>query len=208
MPDFTLTIGAVFVSVTDTLVRWTSGLRVDADGAPNAYHPISARGRDNLDNAGKPGKWFGIIVGPDGQPVVQGPGDPCPGYYVSPTSLADKRLPATNPMRYVDAGKVPYVAIPRELIGIVRLGDLAHVRYREHWSPAIVADVGPRGRIGEGSCALAAALGIDPSARHGGCGAGVEWTVYRGTATSPPWPRTADDMLAQVMRLSGQAVTC
>jgi ribosome modulation factor len=112
MPDQTITIGTVAVLVTDTLVRWTSGLQVDADGAPDAYHPISARGRDNLGNAGRPGNWYGIVCGPDGQPVVQGPGDPCPGYYVSPTSLADKRLPASNPMRYVDAGKVPIQNLP------------------------------------------------------------------------------------------------
>jgi len=204
MPDQTITIGTVSVLVTDTAVRWTSGLQVDADGAPDAYHPVSIRGRDNLGNAGKPGNWYGIVCDASGQPVVQGPGDPCPGYYVSPTSLADKRLPVTNPMRYVDAGRVPYIAIPRELLGIVRLGDLAHVRYRGQWSPAIVADVGPRGKIGEASCALAAALGIDSSARHGGCGAGVEWTVYRGTASTPPWPRTADDMLARVRGLAGE----
>jgi hypothetical protein len=193
-----------------TRLWWTSGFRVDADGAPDAYSPTG--GRDALGNAGHPGNWWGIMTDtgrPSGQPIVQGPRDPSPGAYVSTTALCDHRYGERDPRRYVDSARVPYLSIPRELLALgVTLGDLACVSYKGNWCPAIVGDVGPSGRIGEGSIYLAAQLGIDSSPRHGGVGAGVLWEVYLHTSAPPAWPRGADEMLREVQRLSGRVPVC
>ena len=210
MSDLLATIGGIPVRRFGLAFRWVGGLAVDADGAPDAYAPPGSglTGRDYLGNAGRPGDWWGLVTDdgtPHGSPVVQGAGDACPGYYVSPTALVSRVVSnQRDPRRYVDSSRVPYLAVPPELRTLgVGLGDVALVEYRDQWSPAIVADVGPRGKIGEGSIALARALGIDPSPKHGGCGAGVTCTVWPGTAGHPPWPREVADVLAQVQGLRG-----
>ena len=82
-------------------------MTIDADGAPNAYHPDNT-GLDDLKNAGAPGYWEGLAKDKDGEPFVQGPDDPFPGYYVSATALADRSKPVNDPTRYVDASKIPF----------------------------------------------------------------------------------------------------
>lgn len=202
-----LIIGHVAVEQYPGELRYTTGLAIDADGAPDCYSPQPGMGRDALGNAGRPGNWWGVVTDtgrPDGTPVVQGATDPCPGYYVSTTALVDPTKPRTSPWRYVDAGRVPYLSVPPEVIHAgAHVGDMALVTYRDRWSHAIIADVGPRGKIGEGSPALANALGIDPSPRHGGCGAGVTVRIFLGSRRSPAWPRSDADMLAQVRQLAG-----
>src|SRR5262245_58821807 len=88
-----------------------SGMAIDADGAPNAYHPDNT-GLDELANAGVPGHWNGIITDRKGHPLVQQESDPFPGYYISCTSLEDDAKKFSDPNRYVDASKIPYVALP------------------------------------------------------------------------------------------------
>jgi hypothetical protein len=185
------------------VLRYTAGLRIDGDGAPDAYHPDGKSGRDFLANAGRPGNWWGIVT-VAGQPVVQGPNDPCPGFYVSPTSLVDRNKAITDPRRYVDSSRIPYLAVPPELRTLgVGLGDVAWVEYRGQGCAAIVADTGPRGKLGEGSIALARALAIPSDPRHGGTGAGVAVTLWPGT--SKGWPRLAEDIEAQVAGLRSGA---
>lgn len=192
-------IGGVEVTRDGLCLRYTAGLRIDGDGAPDCYHPDSKSGRDFLANAGKPGNWWGLVT-VAGQPVVQGPADPCPGFYVSPTSLVDRGRAITDPRRYVDSSKVPYLAVPPELRTLgVGLGDVAWVEYRGQGCAAIVADTGPRGKLGEGSIALARQLGIPESPRNGGVGAGVAVTLWPGT--SKGWPRQVGDIEAQVQGL-------
>ena len=53
---------------------------------------------------------------------------------------------------------------------------------------AIIADIGPRAHLGEGSIALARMLGINPSPRSGGVAEGVTYTAYPGSKTK--WPLT------------------
>ena len=163
-------------------------MRIDADGSPHAYKP-GGGALDFLANAGKPGNWYGIVCNSAGEPVVQGANDPAPGYYISPSALSDKTKKLTDPRRYVDSEVVPYIAIPPEMKTEhgVRLGDLCVVGYRETWSPALVADIGPRGKHGEGSIALAKALEIPPSPRNGGVDRGVVYVIFPGTAKG--WPR-------------------
>ena len=149
-------------------------LAVDADGAPTAYHPQNT-GLDDLRNArGDHGQWVGIVIDAStGRPCVQGPDDPAPGYYVSQTSLENESVSGQcDPRRYVDATQIPYFVLPHVGMrrGKARLGDVAIVVNRANGRVAfaIFADEGPRGRIGEGSIALVARLGIDPDPRVGG----------------------------------------
>lgn len=183
--ELALTVGKTDVHLDPArrIAFWTSGMAIDADGSPNAYGPNNS-GLDYTANAGRDGNWWGLATDGNKNPIVQGPGDPAPGKYVSTTAYANSAYPSGNPRRYVDSERVPYVAVPRALmqsIG-VKLGDFAQVLYGGRSCWAIVADVGPAGKIGEGSMALARALGIDESPKRGGTGSGVTWMVYLGTS--------------------------
>ena len=161
-------------------VTYRSGLAIDADGAPTAYAPHN-RGLDNLANVSN-------LVRRNGRLVIQGKDDPAPGYYISPTSLQDGTKRVADPTRYVDASKIPYVVLPPELLGSsgAQLGDLAAVEYQGRVVFAIVADVGPHNRVGEGSIALASALGIPSNPRHGGADGGVRVILLPGTGHGRP----------------------
>ena len=128
-----------------------AGMSIDADGAPNAYHPDDT-GLDELANAGSPTRWDGIITGREGNPLIQGENDPFPGYYISCTSLADETKDFTDPTRYVDATKIPYVALPEDVAnrGGMRLGDFGFVMNLRNGKSSFViyADIGT---LGEGS---------------------------------------------------------
>ena len=85
-------------------------MMIDADGALRAYHPDDASGLDRLDHAGAPGNWWGIVTDdgtPGGEPVVQGDGDPAPGFYVSQTSLVDPDEGA-RPIRGATSTRSPF----------------------------------------------------------------------------------------------------
>jgi hypothetical protein len=64
----------------------------------------------------------------------------------------------------------------------VKMGDLCIVEYKGTWSSAIVADVGPHNKYGEGSVALANSLHIPSSPRNGGTEAGVRYIIFPDTA--------------------------
>jgi hypothetical protein len=169
-----------------------AGMTIDADGAPRAYHPDGKSGLDFLANAGRPGDWFGVVTDngrKDGTPVVQGQTDPAPGFFVSPTSLVDASRPARDPRRYVDSSSVPYVALAPQVRSLgVHLGDFTIVLNRRNGknSPAIFADIGPSDRLGEGSIALAEALGVPPSPKHGGALSGLAYLVFPGSGSAQP----------------------
>src|SRR5262249_3417990 len=144
-----------------------SGMNIDADGAPDAYHPDNT-GRDYLANAGKPGNWWVLVTDNnrrDGNPVVQGPDDPAPGYYISTTALQDTSKRVSDPRRYVNSAEIPYIALPPRFGHGVALGDVVVVLNESSASIAfaIFADIGPPDSIGEGSIALASLLGVNPS---------------------------------------------
>jgi hypothetical protein len=185
------------------VLRWEAGLAIDADGAPTCYGPRGLQTLDRLANAGKPGNWWGLVTDSgkaDGEPLVQRDSDPAPGYYISTTALVDHARPETDPRRYVDATVVPYLAIPPELLALgAKLGDVALARHGSFRSACVIADVGPRGQIGEGSPALARALGINPDARGGGTNRGVACTVFCGTRRG--WPRVWDELVDQLQSL-------
>jgi hypothetical protein len=165
---------------------FVSGMTIDADGAPNAYHPDDT-GLDELANAGAPAHWNGIVTDRDDNPLIQQKSDPFPGYYISCTSLSDKTKKLTDPTRYVDASKIPYVVLPQDLADRegVRLGDFAFVRNLRNGksSFAIYADIGT---IGEGSIALADTLGIWSDARQGGESDGILYLLFPGSGNLRP----------------------
>jgi hypothetical protein len=165
---------------------FVSGMTIDADGAPNAYHPDDT-GLDELANAGTPALWNGIITDRDGNPLIQQEGDPFPGYYISCTSLSDETRKFTDPTRYVNASKIPYVALPEDIAdrGGAALGDFAVVMNLRSGksSFAIYADIGT---LGEGSVALADALGIWSDARQGGQSDGILYLLFPGSGNLRP----------------------
>ena len=178
---------------------FVSGMTIDADGAPNAYHPDNI-GLDDLANAGLPGHWDGVITDRTGEPLIQGPDDPFPGYYVSCTALTDRTKARTDPARYVDASKIPYIVLPRDVAvqGGAQLGDFAVVVNLRNGksSYAIFADVGT---MGEGSIALANNLGIWSDARQGGRRGGILYLVFPGSGNRQP--RTVEEISAETQKL-------
>lgn len=179
-----------------------SGMTIDADGAPNAYHPDNL-GLDDLANAGAPGRWEGLAKDADGEPFIQGPDDPFPGYYVSATALADHLKAVNDPTRYVDASRIPFVVLPGGMAREIgaRPGDFAIVFNHRNGkgSYAIFADVGPHDRIGEGSVALAENLGIRSDARNGGTRGGIFFLVFPGSGNGRP--RTLDEINSEGRKL-------
>jgi len=174
-----------------------AGMAIDADGAPNAYHP-EKKGIDHLGNAGRPGNWWALVTDngkPSGTPVRQGPNDPFPGFYISTTALQDASKQRTDPGRYVDSRTVPYVALPPAVLaprreGGARLGDFVAVMNltNDKVASAIVADIGPKDKLGEGSIALAEALGIPSSPRTGGVKSHVAYGVFPRSGNRKPRP--------------------
>jgi hypothetical protein len=173
-------------------IGFKAGMAIDADGAPKAYHKDDAKALDALANAGKDGKWWALVTDSgkeEGKPMVQGPGDPAPGYYVSKTALFDRTKPARSPARYVDASRIPYVALPPEAKEWgAELGDFAVVMNAKNGriAFAIVADVGPPAKLGEGSIALADAVGIASSPGNGGLPFGVVYAVFLHSGNGAP----------------------
>jgi hypothetical protein len=139
---------------------------VDVDGAPNAYGPPGKPTLDDpinaryLERGDQP--IVGYLVDDRRKPILQGPKDPFPGYYVSQTAFAD---PANHnerdPRSYVDARNINYVVRGNEARRRgVKVGDFVAVysKRSERGVFAIVGDTGnPTGD--EGSLHLLQELG-------------------------------------------------
>ena len=143
-------------------VFYTGGMTIDADGAYRAYHPGN-KGLDFLANGGRPGNWWALVTESgksSGTPVVQGPDDPAPGFFISTTSLQDTAFNRKDPRRYVDSESIPYIVLPGGKLGGAKLGDYALVINLKTKAriKAIVADSGPKSKLGEASIATAQAL--------------------------------------------------
>lgn len=144
----------------------THRMDVDVDGAPNAYGPPGKPALDVLLNAHYRNRADEPIVGyltdERGRPILQGPNDPFPGYYISQTAFSDiHNQNGRDPRCYVDARRINYVvrgnAAKRRG---VKVGDFVAVySKRTHKSVfAIVGDTGnPSGD--EGSLHLLQDLG-------------------------------------------------
>lgn len=155
---------------------------IDADGANGqksgrgAYHPRNI-GLDWLANAGYPNHPDNykdiLVLGHNGHPILQGPEDPAPGYFISKTSYRFPGKLLNDPDAYLDAETVDFIVVsPRVQNGVagVVLGCHARATNTQNGKSAfcIVGDIGPRNKIGELSISLAKKLGIDPSPKEGG----------------------------------------
>lgn len=87
----------------------------------------------------------------------------------------------------VDSNAVPFVVIPGGWNRGIALGDVCHVEFGGNLVAAIVADIGPRRKIGEGSIALHRLLGFE-RVKAGriidvGIESGVRTLFYPGTGS-------------------------
>ncbi|MEM7183806.1 MAG: glycoside hydrolase family 75 protein [Spirochaetota bacterium] len=164
-------------------VLFSSGMTIDADGSPRAYHPKDI-GLDTLEHAGKNGNWWAIAL-QDGKPVTQKT-----GYYVSTTSLQDSNYRTSDQRRYINSEKIPYIVLPPMVAqkGRISLGDIALVYNQNNTRSAyaIYADTGADTRIGEGSIALAKALGVNADVRTGGVVQGIVYLVFPRSGNGKP----------------------
>lgn len=178
---------------TDLYLAWEGKANICADGAYRAYHPDKKSGLDFLANAKrKDGSWVGVVVDVQGNPIIQGPNDPAPGFYVSPTSLKDKTKKESDPTRYVDSESIPYISVPKDALSTVSLGDICLVSYKNKECFAIVGETGPKGKYGEISIKTAKLLGIPSSPKNGGVDKGVRYIIFKNTSTG--WPRNMDEL--------------
>lgn len=193
-----------------------TSLEIDADGAPNAYHPDGSSGLDDLRNAGYPdGRWRNVLVADPAaphRPYVQDSGAYA-GFFVSRTALEDGRQPSTDPRRYVDAATFPYMVFPSDMYrvkGTGNLGDymIALALANGTDCSGIVADIGPAGALpGEVSISLASTLAGRPVAARSGAGkpgGTFIFVVFPGSRTNPPWPVSRSKMDERVRGLLAQ----
>lgn len=202
--SFPLRTADLKVMKSDGGILFTAGMTIDADGAPNAYGPRN-RGLDFTANASGAHGWVALVTNKDGHPIVQ-KGGPYRGYYVSTTSLQQANVSdERNPNRYIDATKIPYIALPSAFAARfnINLGDLAVVvnQGNDRSAYAIFADVGPKGRIGEGSIALAKALGIPANPRHDSAVDGITYLIFPGSGLPSETRITAHNIKSSAARL-------
>lgn len=184
----------------------TSHKAVDADGAPNAYHPED-KGLDYLANAGYPNTswWKSVLVEDPDKPgsAYKQPDGTFEGYFVSKTSLQDLSKRETDTSRYVDATSVPYFIFPRSFYmkrGTGRLGDLGYAFNLSTGdaSPFVVADIGPReAKLGEMSIALAEGIGgknVNPRNGSGVPKGKILYIVFPYSSRNHLWPLTNDEI--------------
>lgn len=204
-------------------------VKVDADGAPNAYHPDDVglhctrgagfKGLDCPANAGYPTeRWWPTALAPDptnpARAFVQPAGNEFAGFFVSRTSLRDPN-PAkavTDPKKYVDSRTVPYVVFPGQFHlkkGTGTIGDLGYAVNRTNGkrSPFVVAEIGPStATLGEMSIALAEAMGgTNPNPRTGaGAPTGrMVFVVFPNSGKTHRWPLTNEQMTTRAGDLLG-----
>ena len=146
--------------------------------------------------------WHGIVTKDKdrNEPLIQSSGE-YKGFFISATSLQNKAYKEDDQRRYLDSRVVPSLVLPRGSAFLkqgAKLGDLAFVIDPETGLStfAIVGDLGPKGKLGEASIALAAAIKgvhIDPKALTGKQARKlvvpqkVVTLVFPGLAVKPPY---------------------
>lgn len=189
----------------------TTKVKVDADGAPNAYHPDDVglhctngtgfKGLDCPQNGGYPkSSWWRSAIVPDPKNNDKGyiqPDGIYKGYFVSQTSLQDKSKSNLDITKYVNSTAIPYLVFPGKFnsrSGTGSVGDLGYALNLENGkgSAFIVAEIGPsNAHLGEMSIFLGDALGGNsPNPRTGaGVPTGkVVYVVFPYSKGDPSWP--------------------
>jgi hypothetical protein len=181
----------------DGRVHFVADADIDADGAngqngAKAAYMVGNTGSEHLANGGMAMRgdkvvcaqdWAKdiVILGTDGEPR-EFPG----GIIASKTWYRYAGRAADDPAAYVDSQTVPYIVVPPLIIqgvqGVVR-GCKARASWKGRSVDCVVADKGPRSKIGELSIAAAEALGMRSSPRAGGVdGAEVTYELWPGVA--------------------------
>lgn len=168
---------------SESAIFFVSKMAITAAGEPKAFHPINDLAYDFLDNAGTNGNWWGLVTEEDGFPMIQGIGEPAPGYYISKTALSDCSKPLDDPTRYVNSSNTPYITLPTHHMMGAELGDFCVVINTQNnkIGYAIIADLGPDDSIGIGSMALAKDLGFDDkqiNPKSGGIDDGILYIIF------------------------------
>ncbi len=170
----------------DTTVRFLADADINADGSPHAYR-WDNRGTDHIDNAKDAnGNFVGVLTDRNGTPLKQGPDDPAPGYYISTTRYEWPDATPGTQNRYVNGEEVIHATVPPIVIdgvpGVV-MGCLVEMWNTENgkFCQGMVADSGPKTKVGEVSPAAARALGLNPSPRNGGTDdAIIQYVIHPG----------------------------
>lgn len=186
---------------SDGRVEFLADADIDADGANGQNNKIPAynntnTGSEHLANGGmaiKGGKVVGVtswykhivICGRDGQPK-QFP----QGLIASKTSYHYPYFALDDPEAYVDSETIPYMVVPPMIItrtaGAV-LGCACEALNTKTGkkSVGIVADTGPRTKVGEVSIQMARELGIPCSPRSGGTNSPIiKYTLWPGVKST------------------------
>ena len=183
-----------------------AGMTICCDGAPNAYHRNDAVALDYLANAGRKGSWWAVVTGGDGEPIEQSASDPAPGYYVSTTALNNPGFALSDPRRYVDATRIPYIVLP-----VGRYGQFAHPKGPRLGDVGIIydtvtggyvcaqfAELGPIGQVGEASVAAADAFGLNSNPKNGGTSKRrFVYIVFPGSGIGEGFDRARIDAIAK-----------
>lgn len=175
--------GVPVIQVDDRLVYFTADADIDADGANGQFGAVAAyrddnSGSEHLANGGMKivdGKvvfaadWGrDIVLVNNGRPLVLEN-----GIIPSKTAYRFKGKNAMDPSAYVDSETVPYAVVSpliRNLSKGVILGarcKMTHLLTGKSVE-GVVADIGPRAKIGELSIAAARAIGVPSNPRIGG----------------------------------------
>lgn len=198
---------------TQTYFFSTTHMAVDADGAPNAYHPDNI-GLDYLGNAGYPNKswWKDILVvdpNDSNRAYIQKTGE-FAGYFVSKTSLKDEKREVTDPSRYVDSRHIPYFVFPIAFYKMKRTGLIGDLGLAINLSTKdktafVVADIGPsRASLGEVSISLAERLGgknVNPKNGSGVPDGEILYIVFPYSSREYKWPMSYEEMSATAEKL-------
>jgi hypothetical protein len=189
----------MIVEDDDGRVHFMADADIDADGAngqnggPAAYKSDDS-GTEFLANGGMKivaGKvvcaheWARdiVLLDTNNEPKV------FPGGVIASTTWYQVPGKARNdPAAYVDAETIPYIVVPplivQQTAGVVR-GCKARVTWNGRSVDCVVADKGPRGKIGELSIAAARAVGLPSSPKNGGTEKQVVlYELWPGTAAS------------------------
>ena len=211
-------------------------MEADCDGSPRAYkadEKAPGVALDNVGNAHDGNDWFGVVT-IDGKPYVQSAkkGDPYPGFYVSPTSLQNPAVTdVTDPRRYVDPEKIPFVTLPgtgvhyhkvkgaktktktittadgqAHLFNGTQMGDVAFVVCPSTLCGrgAVVADGSPANKAGEGSLRLFQWMGVGTAWGNQSPSNRMLFVYFPGSAAQLGWPADEDQIDRLARRLFAQ----
>lgn len=167
---------------------WASGPAAEAPTAPEGMAAQGMRMTDSTSGRVIQHK-AGLAICTDGniaKPEWRRWAEETDTYHLSKTAMlyAPDATHKTEAQRSLDPTVVPYWVLPGGYKHAQK-GDLALVsrvvngEKLAQW--AIGGEVGPAGKFGEGSVALALALKINPHGDKGGVGSGVTYLIFPGT---------------------------